>query len=109
MPPRKRQQQPEAREHKRKFKRRERFKQYSKNRKPGDVLTRLLFCQRNTISESTYHALKRQGRGPREIKVGSRTLITEQAEADWRAEREAETRAAERKVKATENASSQQV
>ena len=58
MPPRKRQQQPEAREHKRKFKRRERFKQYSKNRKPGDVLTRLLFCQRNTISESTYQQVR---------------------------------------------------
>jgi hypothetical protein len=90
MSPRKRQ---------RKFTPRKRFKQFSKNRKPGDALTRLAFCERNTISESTYHALKREGRGPREIKLGSRTLITEQAEADWRTEREAET-TAKREAKA---------
>jgi hypothetical protein len=51
------------------------------------------FCENNNISESLYFALKRQGKGPREIELNKRIIITEQAEADWRAEREAETMA----------------
>jgi hypothetical protein len=33
--------------------------------------------------------LKNAGKGPREMKVGKRVLITPEAEADWRREREA--------------------
>jgi len=34
--------------------------------------------------------LKEQGRGPREMAVGRRTLISIEAAADWRYEREAD-------------------
>jgi hypothetical protein len=76
---------------KRKFKRRSTFRRRSKNRKPGDAHTRPSFCASNAISESLYFKLKRQGRGPREIELDGRIIITPQAEADWRREREAET------------------
>ena len=69
------------------------FRRHSTNRKPGQAHTRVSFCENNNISESLYFALKRQGKGPREIELNKRIIITEQAEADWRAEREAETMA----------------
>jgi hypothetical protein len=47
-----------------------------------------------------YFSLKRQGRGPREIELGGRTIITPEAERDWRAEREAETMAKRQKAAA---------
>jgi hypothetical protein len=78
---------------KRKFKRRTAFARRSANRKPGDAHTRLSFCASNHISESLYFKLKRQGRGPREIELDGRIIITPEAEADWRREREAETMA----------------
>ena len=70
------------------------FRQYGKHRKPGDVHTILSFCDSNAISESTYYSLKRHGKGPREINLGDRIIITPEAERDWRIEREAETAAA---------------
>jgi hypothetical protein len=76
---------------KRKFKRRSTFRRRSRNRKPGDAHTRLSFCDSNAISESLYFKLKRQGKGPREIELDGRIIITPEAERDWRAEREAET------------------
>ena len=36
-----------------------------------------------------YYKLKKQKLNPREIKIGTRTLITFEAAADWRAERQA--------------------
>lgn len=59
-------------------------------RQPNDLHTVPSFCEANMISISTYYALKRAGKGPREMKVNKRVLITPQAESDWRAEREAE-------------------
>jgi hypothetical protein len=93
MSPRQRQQQREAHKRKRKFKRRTQFKKFSQNRKPGQAHTRLSFCESNAISESKYFDLKRKGKGPREIELDARIIITPEAEADWRAEREAETMA----------------
>jgi hypothetical protein len=69
------------------------FRKRSKHRKPGDAHTIPSFCESNAISESKYFSLKRQGKGPREIELGGRTIITPEAEAYWRAEREAETQA----------------
>jgi len=46
------------------------------------------FCEAHGISEGLYYKLKKQGLGPREMRVGSRTLITIEAAADWRRERE---------------------
>jgi len=76
---------------KRKFKHRSTFRRRSLNRKPGDAHTQLSFCISNNISESLYYKLKRQGRGPREIELDGRIIITPEAEQDWRRDREAET------------------
>jgi hypothetical protein len=84
------------------------FRRHSKHRKPGDVHTIPSFCTSNAISESTYYKLKRQGRGPREIEIDGRVLITEEAERDWRLAREAETveqRRREREAASTTTAS----
>jgi hypothetical protein len=72
------------------------FRERSKNRKPGQAHTIPSFCENNMISESKYYDLKRRGRGPREVEVDARIIITEEAEADWRREREAETAAKRR-------------
>ena len=34
------------------------------------------FCEAHGISEGFFYKLKKQGKGPREMKVGARTLIT---------------------------------
>jgi hypothetical protein len=96
MSPRQRQEQCEAHKRKRKFKRRTQFKKFSQNRKPGQAHTRPSFCESNAISESKYFDLKRKGKGPREIELDGRIIITPEAEADWRRDREAETLAAQR-------------
>jgi hypothetical protein len=84
---------------KRKTVRRTAYQQRSRQRRPGDAHTIQSFCASNHMSESLYHALKRQGRGPKEIELlNKRIIITEQAEADWRREREAETMAKRQKA-----------
>src|SRR5262249_58650153 len=75
---------------KRKFKKRSAFRRH-KRRTPNAARTRLTFCENNAISESLYFELKRKGKGPREIELHGRIIITPEAERDWRAEREAET------------------
>ena len=49
------------------------------------------FCIAHNISEGMYYKMKKQDRSlvPREMNVGTRTLITFEAAAEWRAEREA--------------------
>jgi hypothetical protein len=74
-------------------KRRKKFIERSRRRRPGGVHNIPSFCLNNDISESKYFSLKRQRRGPREIELDGRILITEEAEADWRAAMEAETQA----------------
>jgi predicted DNA-binding transcriptional regulator AlpA len=51
------------------------------------------FCKAHGISEGMFYKMKKQNRGltPREMKIGTRTLITFEAAAKWRAEREAAT------------------
>ena len=41
------------------------------------------FCAAYDFSKSMFYKLRKAGKGPRIIKVGNRTLITEDAEADW--------------------------
>jgi hypothetical protein len=41
------------------------------------------FCLAARISEDFYYKLKRAGQGPREAKIGKRTLITVTAANDW--------------------------
>ena len=47
------------------------------------------FCEAHGISEDFFYKLKRQSQGPRLMKVGARTLISLEAAAEWRREREA--------------------
>jgi hypothetical protein len=42
------------------------------------------FCRDHRISRGTFYNLLNDGRGPRIMKVGSRTLISNEAAADWR-------------------------
>jgi hypothetical protein len=61
------------------------------------------FLERNDLSESQYHKLRRQGRGPRVMSVGSCGVrISRQAERDWIAAREIEAEAAAKEIALTE-------
>jgi predicted DNA-binding transcriptional regulator AlpA len=52
------------------------------------------FCADNGISRATFYNIRREGRGPAEMKVGTRTLISAEAAEAWRRRIEAETSAA---------------
>jgi len=62
---------------------------------PTAVFSIASFCIAHGISEAFYFKLREQGRGPREMRVGSRVFITHESAARWRIEREAATVAAE--------------
>jgi hypothetical protein len=47
------------------------------------------FCESVGISVDLYYKLKRLGRGPREMKVGARTLISVESATEWRHNQEA--------------------
>jgi predicted DNA-binding transcriptional regulator AlpA len=49
------------------------------------------FCTRHGISRAKLYQEWEAGRGPRRMKVGSRTLISAEAGAAWRRNLEAET------------------
>jgi hypothetical protein len=50
------------------------------------------FCaDHGGISKSYFHKLVNEGKGPRLMKIGRRTLISAEAAADWRAQMEAQT------------------
>jgi hypothetical protein len=52
------------------------------------------FCKRNGLSESQYHKLRREGRGPRTMSTGDVGVrISREAEAEWIRERECEATA----------------
>jgi hypothetical protein len=55
-----------------------------------DAYTVREFCQAHRISISTYHKLRKQGRGPRIIQPGAQARITREAAAAWREQMEAE-------------------
>jgi predicted DNA-binding transcriptional regulator AlpA len=42
------------------------------------------FCEQFRISRATFYNLIGSGRGPRVIKIGSRSIISVEAAADWR-------------------------
>jgi predicted DNA-binding transcriptional regulator AlpA len=51
------------------------------------------FCQAHGLSESIYYEMKREGLGPREMRIGSSGVrISQEAAAEWR--RKMEERAA---------------
>lgn len=50
------------------------------------------FCaDHGAISRSFFHKIVNEGRGPRLMKIGRRTLISAEAAAEWRAKMEAAT------------------
>ena len=56
------------------------------------AFTRAEFCfEHGRISLAFFHKLVNEGKGPRLMKIGRRTLISAEAAAEWRAKMEAET------------------
>jgi hypothetical protein len=47
------------------------------------------FCSSHSISRASFYNLLKAGAAPRIMRVGSRVLITREAAAAWRAQREA--------------------
>ncbi|AUL48472.1 hypothetical protein BTL55_17025 [Bordetella trematum] len=47
------------------------------------------FCDQHNTSRSFFYELIKQGKGPRLMKVGRRTLISAEAAAEWRRSMEA--------------------
>jgi hypothetical protein len=54
------------------------------------------FCQREKICRSTFYNLRRAGKAPRVMLVGSKMRISPEARLDWHRDREAEAAAAGR-------------
>jgi predicted DNA-binding transcriptional regulator AlpA len=54
------------------------------------------FCDAHDLSRSMFYKLRKAGLAPRIMKVGKRTLITDEASADWRRTMEARTSSAGR-------------
>ena len=52
------------------------------------------FCRRQGFSRSQFYALLKEGRGPRIMKIGTRTTISPDAEAEFERRMEAEAAAA---------------
>ena len=55
---------------------------------PSQVFTISAFCQAHHISEPYYYRLRERGLGPREMRLGRKVLISNDAAADWRRARE---------------------
>ncbi len=49
------------------------------------------FCREHGISRGLFYRLLREGRGPRVIKAGRRTLISQEAAEEWRRRMEGAT------------------
>lgn len=47
------------------------------------------FCARQGISRGSYYNLRKAGKGPQEFRVGTRVVITREAERQWREARQA--------------------
>ena len=48
------------------------------------------FCDAHNVSRAYFYVLLKSNRGPRIMRVGRRTLVSAEAAADWRREREHE-------------------
>jgi hypothetical protein len=57
-----------------------------------ECFTREEFCAAHRIGRTTYHELRKSGKGPVEMRVGSRILISRESAAAWRAARDAEAK-----------------
>ena len=59
---------------------------------PIDAFSIASFCERHDISMAHYYRLRCEGKTPAEMKLGSQILISKEAAAKWRRERERATR-----------------
>ena len=59
--------------------------------KTNQMLDVKSFCESNRICKGLFYELLKQGKGPRITKVGRRTLISPEAEQDWRQQMESQT------------------
>ncbi len=53
------------------------------------------FCREHAISRGLFYNMLREGRGPRVMKVGRRTLVSREAAEEWRRRMEGATQAGE--------------
>lgn len=53
-------------------------------KQPPLAMTIAEFCKAFRISEGFFYKLRREGRGPREMRMGRRTLISMDAADEWR-------------------------
>jgi hypothetical protein len=56
-----------------------------------DTYSIAAFCTRHNISRGMFYKLVKAGKAPRTFNVGTRVLISREAAAAWRAERERAT------------------
>ncbi len=61
---------------------------------PRAAFTIAEFCDAHRISRSKLYQLFDEGTGPRVMRVGVKLLITAEAAAEWRREREAQSKSA---------------
>jgi hypothetical protein len=61
---------------------------------PIDAMSVAEFCRRHSISEDYFYKLQREGRGPRTMKIGARTLVSQESARAWRRAQERKTAAA---------------
>jgi hypothetical protein len=52
----------------------------------GALMAVPTFCERNGLTRVSYHYLKRLGRGPAVIVLGTKEMVSPSAEAAWREE-----------------------
>lgn len=53
-----------------------------------DAFTVQQFCDRHSMSRTTFYKMKEDGEGPRTFKVGNHIRISREAAAEWRRARE---------------------
>ena len=54
----------------------------------GPAFTLKEFFARNGLKKSSYYKMRQQGKGAREMRLGSKVMISPESEADWRRARE---------------------
>jgi len=65
----------------------------------ADAFSVTEFCRRNRISVQLFYKLKPQGLMPPTFRLGARVLISREAAAEWRREREAASKHANASLK----------
>jgi|HubBroStandDraft_3_1064219.scaffolds.fasta_scaffold180834_2 hypothetical protein len=50
----------------------------------GELMSLPVFWARNGLSKTNYYYLKRLGRGPQVISLGTKDMVSPEAEAAWR-------------------------